>query len=182
MTTVDAPLVWMDLEMTGLDPDENVIIEMATLLTDSQLEVIAEGPVIAIRQPESELAKMDEWNVNQHGASGLTARVRASSVDTAAAEAETLNFLRQYLESGMSPLCGNSICQDRRFLARHMPALNAFLHYRMIDVSTVKELARRWYPEAIEGFSKEGAHLALEDIRDSIAELKHYRAQIFRHA
>jgi len=170
----------MDLEMTGLDPDENVIIEMATLLTDSQLEVIAEGPVFAIHQPESELAKMDDWNVNQHGSSGLTARVRASSIDTAAAEAETLAFLRQYLESGMSPLCGNSICQDRRFLARHMPALNAFLHYRMIDVSTVKELARRWYPAALDGFSKQGVHLALEDIRDSIAELKHYREQVFR--
>ena len=180
MTTLEAPLVWMDLEMTGLDPDENVIIEMATLLTDSQLEVIAEGPVFAIHQPESELAKMDDWNVNQHGSSGLTARVRASSIDTAAAEAETLAFLRQYLESGMSPLCGNSICQDRRFLARHMPALNAFLHYRMIDVSTVKELARRWYPAALDGFSKQGVHLALEDIRDSIAELKHYREQVFR--
>ena len=173
-------MVWMDLEMTGLDPDANVIIEMATLLTDSQLEVIAEGPVFAIHQPESELSKMDEWNVNQHGGSGLTARVRASSIDTAAAEAATLAFLRQYLEPGMSPLCGNSICQDRRFLARHMPALNAFLHYRMIDVSTVKELARRWHPAALDGFSKEGAHLALEDIRDSIAELKHYREHVFR--
>lgn len=181
MTTVEAPLVWMDLEMTGLDPDENVIIEMATLLTDSQLEVIAEGPVVAIHQPESELAKMDDWNVNQHGSSGLTARVRASTIDTAAAEEATLAFLRQYLEPGMSPLCGNSICQDRRFLVRHMPALNAFLHYRMIDVSTVKELARRWYPEALEGFSKQGAHLALEDIKDSISELKHYRERVFRH-
>ncbi len=180
MTTVDAPLVWMDLEMTGLDPDTNVIIEMATLLTDSQLEVIAEGPVFAIHQPESELAKMDDWNVSQHGGSGLTARVRSSRIDTATAEAQTLAFLRQYLEPGMSPLCGNSICQDRRFLVRHMPALNAFLHYRMIDVSTVKELARRWYPAALEGFSKEGAHLALEDIKDSIAELKHYRKQVFR--
>jgi len=180
VTTVEAPLVWMDLEMTGLDPDENVIIEMATLLTDSQLEVIAEGPVMAIHQPESELAKMDDWNVKQHGGSGLTARVRASSVDMRAAEAATLAFLRQYLEPGMSPLCGNSICQDRRFLARHMPALNAFLHYRMIDVSTVKELARRWHPAALEGFTKEGAHLALEDIKDSIAELKHYRAHVFR--
>jgi oligoribonuclease len=170
----------MDLEMTGLDPDANVIIEMATLLTDSQLEVIAEGPVFAIHQPEHELAKMDAWNVNQHGASGLTARVRASSIDTATAEAATLAFLRQYLEPGMSPLCGNSICQDRRFLVRHMPALNGFLHYRMIDVSTVKELARRWYPAALDGFSKQGAHLALEDIRDSIAELKHYREQVFR--
>ncbi|MCC5887848.1 MAG: oligoribonuclease [Gammaproteobacteria bacterium] len=177
---MEAPLVWMDLEMTGLDPDENVIIEMATLLTDSQLEVIAEGPVMAIHQPESELAKMDDWNVKQHGGSGLTARVRASSVDMRAAEAATLAFLRQYLEPGMSPLCGNSICQDRRFLARHMPALNAFLHYRMIDVSTVKELARRWHPAALEGFTKEGAHLALEDIKDSIAELKHYRAHVFR--
>jgi len=182
VTTVEAPLVWMDLEMTGLDPDENVIIEMATLLTDSQLEVIAEGPVLAIHQPEFELAKMDDWNVRQHGGSGLTARVRASCIDTATAEAETLAFLRQYLEPGTSPLCGNSICQDRRFLARHMPALNGFLHYRMIDVSTVKELARRWYPATLDGFSKEGAHLALEDIKDSIAELKHYREQIFRQS
>lgn len=180
MTTVDAPLVWMDLEMTGLDPDENVIIEMATLLTDGQLEVIAEGPVLAIHQPESELSKMDDWNVKQHGGSGLTARVRASGIDTAAAEAATLAFLRQHLEPGSSPLCGNSICQDRRFLVRHMPALHAFLHYRMIDVSTVKELARRWYPDALEGFSKQGTHLALDDIKDSIAELKHYRVLIFR--
>lgn len=180
MTKVEAALVWMDLEMTGLDPDENVIIEMATLLTNSELEVIAEGPVMAIQQPESELAKMDDWNVRQHGGSGLIERVRASSVDTAAAEAATLDFLRQHLEVGSSPLCGNSICQDRRFLARHMPTLNAFLHYRMIDVSTVKELARRWYPAAVDGFSKQGAHLALEDIKDSIAELRHYREQVFR--
>lgn len=180
MTTGAVPLVWMDLEMTGLDPDSNVIIEIATLLTNDDLEVIAEGPVLAIAQPEAELARMDEWNTTTHGASGLTARVRASGVDTAAAEAETLAFLRRHLEPGSSPLCGNSICQDRRFLARHMPALNGFLHYRMIDVSTVKELARRWRPGVLEGFSKQGTHQALADIRESIAELKHYREQFFR--
>ena len=180
VTKVDAPLVWMDLEMTGLDPDANVIIEIATLLTNADLEIIAEGPVLAIHQPEAELEKMDEWNTTHHGQSGLTERVRASKVDTEAAEELTLAFLREHLQPGEAPLCGNSICQDRRFLARHMPALSGFLHYRMIDVSTLKELARRWHPAALEGFSKREAHRALEDIRESIAELRHYRERFLR--
>ena len=180
MSDVGAPLIWMDLEMTGLDPDEHVIIEIATLLTTAELEPIAEGPVLAIRQSEAELAKMDEWNTEHHGASGLVDRVRASSVDTAAAEALTLAFLREHLAEGASPLCGNSVHQDRRFLARHMPGVDAFLHYRHIDVSTIKELARRWAPTVVSGFAKRGAHLALDDIRESVAELRHYRTHLFR--
>ena len=180
MTDPSTPLVWMDLEMTGLEPDEHVIIEIATLLTNADLDVIAEGPVFAIRQSEAELAKMDAWNTEHHGASGLVDRVRASTVDTAAAEAATLAFLREHVAEGASPLCGNSVHQDRRFLARHMPGLDAFLHYRHIDVSTVKELARRWAPDVVASFTKRGAHLALDDIRESIAELRHYRAALFR--
>ncbi len=180
MTNIEAPLVWMDLEMTGLDPDTNVIIEIATLLTDSRLEVIAEGPVLAIHQSDAELDKMDAWNTNQHNGSGLVARVRSSTVDNAAAEAQTLAFLQQHLAPKTAPLCGNSICQDRRFLARHMPELNAFLHYRMIDVTALKELARRWNPAVAEGFVKQEAHLALADIRESIAELRHYREHFLR--
>ena len=180
MSDVGAPLVWMDLEMTGLDPDEHVIIEIATLLTTAELEPIAEGPVLAIRQSEQELAKMDEWNTEHHGASGLVDRVRASTVDTAEAEALTLAFLREHLAEGASPLCGNSVHQDRRFLARHMPGVDAFLHYRHIDVSTIKEVARRWAPDVVSGFTKQGAHLALDDIRESVAELRHYRAHLFR--
>lgn len=180
MSDVGAPLIWMDLEMTGLDPDEHVIIEIATLLTTAELEPIAAGPVLAIQQSEAELAKMDEWNTEHHGASGLVDRVRASSVDTAAAEALTLAFLREHLAEGASPLCGNSVHQDRRFLARHMPGVDAFLHYRHIDVSTIKELARRWAPNVVSGFAKRGAHLALDDIRESVAELRHYRTHLFR--
>ena len=180
MSDVGAPLIWMDLEMTGLDPDEHVIIEIATLLTTAELEPIAEGPVLAIRQSEIELAKMDDWNTEHHGASGLVDRVRASSVDTAGAEALTLAFLREHLSEGASPLCGNSVHQDRRFLARHMPGVDAFLHYRHIDVSTIKEVARRWAPNVVSGFTKRGAHLALDDIRESVAELRHYRTHLFR--
>lgn len=180
MTVLDTPLVWMDLEMTGLDPEENVIIEIATLLTDADLEVIAEGPVFAIHQPESELEKMDDWNRTHHHASGLVERVRASRIDLATAEAETLAFLREHVVEGGSPLCGNSVHQDRRFLQRYMPALDAFLHYRIIDVSTIKEIARRWHPAIADGFEKQEAHLALEDIRESIAELRHYRDHFFR--
>lgn len=180
MSEVDVPLVWMDLEMTGLDPDEHVIIEIATLLTNAELEIIAEGPVLAIHQPASELAKMDAWNTEHHGASGLVERVKASTVDTAAAEQATLEFIRAHVPERASPLCGNSVHQDRRFLARHMPAIDAWLHYRHVDVSTVKELARRWSPEVVDAFSKKGAHLALDDIRESVAELRHYRAQLFR--
>jgi oligoribonuclease len=169
----------MDLEMTGLDPDEHVIIEIATLLTNADLDVIAEGPALAIRQSEAELVKMDAWNTEHHGASGLVDRVRASAVDTAGAERATLEFLREHVAEGASPLCGNSVHQDRRFLARHMPGLDAFLHYRHVDVSTVKELARRWAPEVVSSFTKRGAHLALDDIRESIAELRHYRGAFF---
>ncbi|MEE4300871.1 MAG: oligoribonuclease [Pseudomonadales bacterium] len=172
----------MDLEMTGLDPDEHVIIEIATLLTNAELEIIAEGPVFAIHQSAEELAKMDAWNTEHHGASGLVQRVRASTVDTAAAERATLEFVRAHVPERSSPLCGNSVHQDRRFLARHMPDLDAWLHYRHIDVSTVKELARRWAPEVVASFSKKGAHLALDDIRESVAELRHYRTHLFRDA
>ncbi|MDZ7825246.1 MAG: oligoribonuclease [Gammaproteobacteria bacterium] len=180
MTEAAAPLVWIDLEMTGLDPEENVIIEIATLITDSRLEVIAEGPALAIHQPRSELDKMDEWNRTHHGASGLVERVRASTVDTAEAERRTLEFVRAHVAEGEAPLAGNSVHQDRRFLVRYMPELEAHLHYRIVDVSTVKELARRWNPAAMEGFTKSGAHLALDDIRESVAELRHYREHFFR--
>lgn len=168
-------LIWIDLEMTGLDPDKDRIIEIATIVTDSDLTIVAEGPVFAIHQPEALLAGMDEWNTQHHGASGLVARVRTSRISEQEAEAQTLAFLNQYLDAKVSPICGNSVWQDRRFLSRYMPALDAFFHYRMIDVSTVKELARRWNKPVYEGFSKEAKHLALEDIRESIAELKHYR-------
>ncbi len=165
--------------MTGLDPDTACIIEMAAVVTDEQLRIIAEGPVIAVHQSEQRLALMDEWNTRQHGASGLTARVLASTIDTATAEARMLEFLAQHVASGASPMCGNSICQDRRFLARHMPRLERFFHYRNLDVSTVKELARRWAPTVAAGFAKQGAHLALADIHESIGELRHYREHLF---
>lgn len=180
MTADDTPLVWIDLEMTGLDPDENVIIEIATLITDSNLDVIAEGPALAVHQSEAELAKMDEWNRTHHGASGLTERVRASKVDTAEAERLTLEFVKAHVGERKAPLCGNSVHQDRRFLYRYMPALEAWLHYRIVDVSTVKELARRWNPAAIDAVQKKEAHLALDDIRESVAELRHYRDHFFR--
>lgn len=173
-------LVWIDLEMTGLDPDRDCIIEIATIVTDSALNVLAEGPVFAIHQPEAVLGLMDEWNRSHHGSSGLVRRVRASGVDEAEAERQTLAFLAQWSKPGSSPMCGNSIGQDRRFLARHMRALEAFFHYRNIDVSTVKELARRWRPDVLAGVKKKGAHLALDDIRESIAELRHYRDAFFR--
>ncbi|MCB8889662.1 oligoribonuclease [Vreelandella malpeensis] len=175
-------LVWIDLEMTGLDPNIERIIEVATLITDADLNVIAEGPVIAVRQPESLLAGMDAWNQKTHGESGLVARVRASDKDSAAAERETLDFLRQYVEPGSSPMCGNSIHQDRRFLEREMPALWAFFHYRNLDVSSVKELAKRWNPAALEGFEKRNVHLAMDDIKESIAELAHYRKTFLKLA
>lgn len=180
LTDTPAPLVWMDLEMTGLDPEDNVIIEIATIITDGELNLIAEGPVFAVHQPEAELAKMDDWNVRHHNASGLVERVRTSAVDTAEAERQTLAFLRQHVAQGASPLCGNSIHQDRRFLVRYMPQLEAWLHYRMIDVSTVKELARRWAPKLVDGFSKQESHQALDDIRESIDELRYYRQHFFR--
>lgn len=168
-------LIWIDLEMTGLDPDRDVIIEMATIVTDSDLNTLAEGPVIAIHQPEGILAGMDEWNTRQHGQSGLTQRVRESTVSMAEAEAQTLAFLEQWVPKRSSPICGNSICQDRRFLYRHMPRLEGYFHYRNLDVSTLKELAARWAPQVRESFKKGNTHLALDDIRESIAELRHYR-------
>ncbi|MEP7314047.1 MAG: oligoribonuclease [Pseudomonadota bacterium] len=171
-------LIWIDLEMTGLLPDSDVIIEIATVVTDSQLTVLAEGPVFAIHHDDTVLAGMDEWNTRQHGSSGLTDRVRASNINHAAAEAATIAFLEGLVAAGASPMCGNSICQDRRFLARHMPTLERFFHYRNLDVSTLKELARRWAPQVAGQFSKEGAHLALADIHDSIRELRFYRQNL----
>jgi len=173
-------LVWIDLEMTGLDPLRDHVIEIATIVTDSALNVLAEGPVIAIHQPESVLAGLDEWNRNTHGASGLLDRVRASTVTAADAEARTLAFLEQHAEAGSSPMCGNSICQDRRFLAREMPVLESFFHYRNLDVSTVKELARRWAPDVLAGVQKSSTHAALDDVRESIEELTHYRRVFLR--
>ena len=173
-------LIWIDLEMTGLDSDTDRIIEIATIVTDAELNTLAEGPVFAIRQSEIALGRMDEWNQKQHGGSGLLERVRQSRMDEQEAEAQTITFLEQYVEKGKSPMCGNSICQDRRFLARTMPTLENFFHYRNLDVSTLKELARRWSPEILEGFSKNGSHLAMDDIRDSISELRHYREHFLR--
>lgn len=175
----EANLIWIDLEMTGLDPDSDVIIEIATLVTDADLNILAEGPVYAIHQADEILAGMDEWNTNQHGKSGLTARVRASDISLAQAEADTLAFLEHWVPRGKSPICGNSICQDRRFLVRGMPALERYFHYRNLDVSTVKELARRWKPAALASLKKSGNHLALDDIKDSIHELRHYRETFF---
>jgi oligoribonuclease len=166
--------------MTGLDTAHDSIIEIATVVTDPKLEVLAEGPVLAIHQPDQVLEAMDDWNRRQHTRSGLIERVRASSVTLAEAEKRTLLFLGQYLGPGESPMCGNSICQDRRFLARLMPELEAFFHYRNLDVSTLKELAQRWAPEVANLFRKRSAHLALEDIHDSIRELRHYREHLLR--
>ena len=175
-------LIWIDLEMTGLKPDSDSIIEIATVVTDKQLEVIAEGPVFAIHQSEEVLGRMDDWNQRQHGSSGLTARVRASTTTEAEAELRTLEFLAPLVAAGASPMCGNSICQDRRFLARHMPQLERFFHYRNLDVSTLKELARRWAPAVADSFAKQGTHLAQADIHESIRELRHYRARLFAPA
>ncbi|HYP81141.1 MAG TPA: oligoribonuclease [Steroidobacteraceae bacterium] len=172
-------LIWIDLEMTGLRPDTDSIIEIATVVTDAQLNILAEGPVLAIQTAETALLAMDEWNTRQHGGSGLTARVRESTVTLAAAESRTLEFLRAWVPGGISPMCGNSICQDRRFLARQMPQLERYFHYRNLDVSTLKELARRWMPQLAAGFTKQASHLALADIHDSIRELEYYRAQLF---
>ena len=170
--------IWIDLEMTGLDPQNDQIIEIATIVTDSALNELAEGPVMAIHQPAAILAGMDEWNTRQHGKSGLIERVKASVVTVAAAERKTLEFLEQWVPKGASPMCGNSICQDRRFMARLMPTLEDYFHYRNLDVSTLKELARRWAPQTYAGFEKDSSHLALADIRDSIAELRHYREHL----
>ncbi|MGD8111506.1 oligoribonuclease [Vibrio sp. TRT 17S01] len=179
MSFSDQNLIWIDLEMTGLDPETHKVIEIATIVTDSELNVLAEGPVLAIHQPEEELAKMDEWCTTTHTGSGLVERVRASQVTEAQAVTETIEFLKKWVPEGKSPICGNSVGQDRRFLYKHMPELEQYFHYRYIDVSTLKELTRRWKPEVLDGFSKQGSHLALDDIRESIAELKYYRQTIF---
>ncbi len=171
-------LIWIDLEMTGLLPDSDRIIEVAVVVTDPQITVRVEGPVFAVHQSDAVLDGMDAWNKGTHGKSGLIDRVKASTVDEAAAEAQVIAFLQRYVPKGKSPMCGNSICQDRRFLARTMPALEAFFHYRNLDVSTLKELARRWKPAALEGFRKSQAHTALADIHESIDELLHYRATL----
>lgn len=171
-------LVWIDLEMTGLYPDNDRIIEIAVVVTDAQLGNRVEGPVFAIHQNDAALDAMDAWNKGTHGKSGLTERVRASTFTEAQAEAAVIDFLRQYVPKGVSPMCGNSICQDRRFLANHMPTLEAFFHYRNLDVSTLKELARRWKPQILAGFKKAQAHTALADIRESIEELAYYRTHL----
>lgn len=168
-------LIWIDLEMTGLDPDRDLILEIATVVTNKGLDILGEGPVFAIRQKPAVLDAMDEWNQKQHSKSGLLERVRASNVSEAHAEEQTLDFLQRWVPAGISPMCGNSICQDRRFLHRCMPALEEFFHYRNLDVSTLKELALRWAPDIAKGFNKESRHLALDDIHDSIEELKYYR-------
>ena len=175
-------LIWIDLEMTGLSPETDTIIEIATVVTDKYLNELAEGPVLAIRQSPTTMNAMDEWNQRQHGGSGLTARVLASELDARDAEIATLEFLRVWLEAGASPMCGNSICQDRRFLAREMPELERFFHYRNLDVSTLKILAQQWAPSVAKGFVKESAHLALSDIRDSIEELAWYRDKLLNAA
>jgi len=177
---VAANLVWMDLEMTGLDPETDVIIEMATVITDSELNVLAEGPVLAVNQPEAKLAAMDEWNTTHHTSSGLVERVRKSAVSEREAEARTLAFIEAFVARKTAPLCGNTIWQDRRFLSRYMPTLEAYLHYRNIDVSSIKELVMRWRPDLLQGFTKTNQHTALADIRESIQELKYYREHFMR--
>jgi oligoribonuclease len=172
-------LVWMDLEMTGLDVEDHVILEIATIVTDGELNVLAEGPNIVIHQPEDELQKMDDWCVQHHGASGLTAKVRASKIDTREAELETLEFIKKWVGPREAPLCGNSIWQDRRFIGAYMRELDAYLHYRIVDVSSIKELTRRWYP-TVKSPGKGASHRALDDIRESIEELRYYREQVFK--
>lgn len=175
MTNQNLNLIWIDLEMTGLDPQKERIIEIATVVTDSELNVLAEGPSIAINQSNQLIQAMDQWNTNQHGKSGLTERVLNSTVTEAQAESATLEFLKQWVPEGMSPMCGNSIGQDRRFLVRYMPELANYFHYRNLDVSTLKELVRRWKPELMNGVNKKGSHLAMDDVYDSIEELAYYR-------
>lgn len=172
-------LIWIDLEMTGLNPEKDRIIELATVVTDSQLNILGVGPVFAIRQSDELLNGMDAWNTKQHNSSGLVSRVKESVVTEAEAEAKTIEFLKQYVPSGKSPMCGNSVYQDRRFLFRYMPELERYFHYRLLDVSTLKELALRWAPRVYSGLEKDSKHLALDDIRDSIEELKYYRANLF---
>ncbi len=180
MSSNDQNLIWIDLEMTGLDPEIHKIIEIATIVTDSELNILAEGPVLAVYQPEDELQKMDEWCTNTHTNSGLVKRVKESQIDENEAVRQTLEFLSHWVPKGKSPICGNSIGQDRRFLVKYMPELEDYFHYRYLDVSTLKELTRRWSPKILDGFSKQGSHLALDDIRESIAELRYYRDTIFK--
>lgn len=180
MTNKTQNLIWIDLEMTGLDTQNDTIIEIATIVTNADLLTLAEGPSIAIKTPDRVLNAMDDWNTKQHGQSGLIDRVRRSNETLASAEAKTLEFLQKWVEKGSSPMCGNSICQDRRFMARQMPTLETFFHYRNLDVSTVKELCYRFRPDLMGGFVKKGSHLALDDIKDSIEELKYYRAHFFK--
>lgn len=178
--SVNKRLIWIDLEMTGLDTDQDKIIEIATIVTDDQLNILAEGPVLAIHQPDIVLNAMDEWNTRQHGQSGLTERVRRSQITVQDAEQQTLEFLKKWVNPKTSPMCGNSICQDRRFMHRLMPELEQYFHYRNLDVSSVKELAKRWRPEIMKDLSKQATHLALDDIKDSIRELRYYREYFFR--
>ncbi len=173
-------LIWIDLEMTGLNPENDRILEIATLITEKDLTLVAVGPELAIHQPETRLRTMDAWNTEHHNASGLVERVRASTVDESGAEEATLAFLREHVPAGASPMCGNTVSQDRRFLARYMPALEAYFHYRHVDVSTLKELARRWAPEVVTSWHKAGAHRALADIEESVSELRYYRERLFR--
>jgi oligoribonuclease len=174
-------LIWIDLEMTGLEPEHDLIIEIATIITDSQLNVLAQGPVLAVHQSDAALAAMDDWNTKTHGESGLVKRVKESPYSDAQAEALTIEFLQKWVDAGASPMCGNSIGQDRRFLVRYMPKLEAWFHYRNLDVSTLKELARRWAPEILPGFQKKNSHQALDDIQESIEELKYYRKHFLKY-
>ncbi len=180
MTQDKNNLIWIDLEMTGLDTQNDVIIEIATIVTDANLNILEEGPVMAIHQADDVLLKMDDWNTKQHGQSGLVERVKNSTTTEVKAEQKTIEFLRQYVPAGSSPMCGNSICQDRRFLARCMPELEVFFHYRNLDVSSLKELAKRWSPKIYRGYDKQGSHLALDDVRDSIRELVYYREHFIK--